>query len=252
VIVDLNAWVGRWPFHPVAGDLNLVRHSLKQAGVEQIFASPLGAVWCRHPHRYNEMLYRGASTTDDVWPVPLLDPTIATWRNELDRASKETRVRLVKLVPRTSPYELPDADELMDALEDEGLGVIVQTRMEDPRRHHPLARVDDLPMEGIIETAERHPDLTVIAGGPRPGEILALRERLLDLKNCYADVSQSDGVDAVKRMVDAGLTEKLVFGSHAPMFIAHSAVCRVVADLDDDSARAILKGNATGLLEGLG
>lgn len=248
MIVDLNAWVGRWPFHPVAGDLSLVRQSLRDVGVERIFASPLDGVWCRNPHRYNEMLYRGASTTDDVWPVPLMDPTVATWEKELARATKEIRVRFVRLVPRTAPYDLGAADDLLAALADEGLGVIIQTRMEDPRRQHPLAQASDLPFTEVVETAVRHPRLVVIAGGPRGGEILAEGDRLKNLPNCYADVSQCDGVDTLKNLVEAGLVGKLLFGSHAPMFIPYSAVNRVVADLEDEAADAILGGNAMRIL----
>jgi len=248
MILDLNAWVGRWPFQPVAGDFNLLRRSLADVGVDRIFASPLDAVWCRNPHRYNEMLYRGASTTDNVWPVPILDPTVATWPKELDRATRELRARFVKLVPRVSAYELTIADELLAAVAAQGLGVIVQTRMEDPRRQHPLAQVADLPMSDIVEAAERHPHLTVIAGGPRTGEVLGQANRLMDLPNCYADTSQCDGVDALLQLAEAGLVEKLVFGSHAPMFIPHSAVSRVVMDLGDDDAAAILGGNAMRIL----
>ena len=101
-----------------------------------------------------------------------------------------------------------------------------------------------MPAKEIADAAERHPDLTVIIGGPRAGEITALKDRLLGLPNLYADVSQSDGLDAVKLMVEGGLRDKLLFGSHAPLFIPYSAVSRVVTDLSDEDAEAILGGNA--------
>ncbi len=244
MIIDINAYTGHWPSHPVAGALDRVRASLTEYGVERICVSPLDAAWCRNPHRFNDDLYAASGATDDVFPVPVLDPTIATWRDELERAKAQPRVRLVKLLPAYSGYDLDFASDLFTSLAGAGLGVIVQTRLEDPRRQHPLAQVPDVPAAEIADAAERHPDLLVIIGGPRTGEIRALKDRLLDLPNLYADVSQSDGMDAVKVLVEDGLRGKLLFGTHAPLFIPYSAVSRVVTDLSDDDAAAILGGNA--------
>ena len=244
MIIDINAYAGHWPSHPVEGALDRVRASLTGYGVERICVSPLDAAWCRNPHRFNDSIYAASHATEDVYPVPVLDPTIATWRDELERAKEQPRVRLVKLLPAYSCFELAVAGDLFTALSDAGLGVIVQTRLEDPRRQHPLAQVPDVPAAEIADAAERYPDLPVIIGGPRTGEIRALGDRLPDLPNLYADVSQADGMDAVKVLVEDGLRDKLLFGSHAPLFIPYSALSRVVTDLSDDDAAAILGGNA--------
>jgi predicted TIM-barrel fold metal-dependent hydrolase len=244
MIIDINAYTGHWPSHPVVGALDRVRASLTDYGVERICVSPLDAAWCRNPHRYNDDLYAASGATNDVFPVPVLDPTIATWRDELERAKAQPRVRLVKLLPAYSGYDMDFASDLFASLAGAGLGVIVQTRLEDPRRQHPLAQVPDVPAAEIADAAERHSDLLVIIGGPRTGEIRALKDRLLDLPNLYADVSQSDGMDAVKVLVEDGLRDRLLFGSHAPLFIPYSALSRVVTDLSDVDAAAILGGNA--------
>jgi predicted TIM-barrel fold metal-dependent hydrolase len=244
MIIDLNAYAGHWPFHPVDGDLKAVRASLRAYGVDRICLSPLGAAWCRNPHRFNAEVYRASEVFEDIWPVPVLDPTVATWREELARAVRQPKVRLVKLLPPYGPYPLSEADALLDALSNAGLGVILQTRLEDPRRQHPLAQVPDLPASEVADAAERHPGLTVIAGGPRAAEIRSLRDRFQKIPNLYADVSQADGMDTVRALVDAGLTGKLLFGSHAPLFIPYSAVSRVAIDLSDEAATAILGRNA--------
>lgn len=244
MIIDLNAYAGGWSFHPVVGDLKAVRASLRAFGVDRVCVSPLEAAWCRNPHRFNAEIYRAAETFEDVWPVPVLDPTVATWREELARAVRQPKVRLVKLLPTYSPYALPEADALLEALTKAKLCVVIQTRLEDPRRQHPLAQVPDLPASEVADAAERHPGLTVIAGGPRAAEIRSLRDRFQKIPNLYADVSQADGLDTVRNLSEAGLTEKLVFGSHAPLFIPYSALSRVVTDLPDAAAAAILGGNA--------
>ena len=40
-----------------------------------------------------------------------------------------------------------------------------------------------------------------------------------------------------------------MFGSHAPLFIPHAALTRVITDVSDEVAGAILAGNAERLLD---
>jgi predicted TIM-barrel fold metal-dependent hydrolase len=220
--------------------------------VDRICVSPLEAAWCRNPHRLNADLYRACERLDDLWPVPVLDPTVPTWRAELARAIEVPRVRLVRLLPAYSPYGLSQAEELFRALRDAGLGVLVQTRLEDPRSQHPLAPVPDLAASEIAAVAGQYPGLTVIIGGARTAEIRPLGEPLRGLPNLFADVSQADGFDAVRLLAEDGLAEKLLFGSHAPFFLPHAALARVVADLPASEAAAILGGNAERILGPVG
>jgi predicted TIM-barrel fold metal-dependent hydrolase len=246
--IDLNAYTGFWPSLPLTADVAGVRGALQSYGVEQVCLSPLAALWGHNPHRANRPLLEETAAYDDVWPVPVLDPTVATWRKELDSLAEHPRVRLVKLHPNYHGYDLDQADELLAALTERGLAAAVQTRMEDPRRQYPQAQVPDVPAEAVIAAAERHPDLTVILGGARWNEIRALGPRLLAGPRLYADTSQADGMDSLALLCAEGLTERLVFGSHAPLFIPYSALARVVTDLDDDAVAAILGGNVAWLM----
>jgi predicted TIM-barrel fold metal-dependent hydrolase len=247
MIVDVNAFAGHWPGLMVPSDAVSVCKSLRDVGVDAVFLSPMDAAWSRPQHAANRIAYEAANECAGVSPVPALDPTAGGWRKELKRAASDGRVRLVKLFPAFAGYELAAADELLDAVEQAGLGVIVQTRMVDPRSHHPLAQVPDVPASAAAEAARRHPGLTVIVGGPRTYEIQSLLGELLALPNLFVDVSQADGMDALRNLAEEGAAHKLLFGSHAPFFVPQSAVARVVTDLSDDDASAILGGNAARL-----
>lgn len=248
MIIDLNTWTGHWNTLPIRGDVESVRASLTACGIDRICLSPLDAAWCPNQHRYNGVVYDAARQYPDVIPVPVLDPTLPTWREELTCALTQPRMRLVKLLPGYGPYDLPAADALCDALAQETLAVIIQTRIDDPRRQHPLAQAPDVPVGAIADLAERHPSLTVIIGGPTTAAIRSLGDRLLALPDLYVDVSQADGLDGVKTLIDDGLTHKLLFGSHAPLFVPYSALVRVLNDLNDEDAAAILGGNAVRVL----
>jgi predicted TIM-barrel fold metal-dependent hydrolase len=247
MVTDLAAFCGAWPAHPVQGRLRDVVDSLTQVGVDRIALSPLDAVWCRNPHVYNAALIETCSVDDRLLPVPVIDPGIVTWEAELETAS-EAGVRLIRLFPNYHGYSLSDADPLLQRMSEGGLCVIVQTRMEDPRTQHPLSVVDDVSADEIGATTLRHPSLRVVIGGARVGELRKLNERIKDAEHLYADVSQADNADVLKVLIDDGLGERLVFGSHAPLFNAHAAMMRVVTDVEDDEAETILSRNVEALL----
>ena len=247
-IVDINAWTGSWGTFPVAGAVGQVRARLQAAGVGRICLAPLEAVWGHNPHLCNRVVYEAAKRFADIDPVPVLDPTIATWAEEVAKARLHRRVRLVKLLPNYSQYSVADAGDLLAALAAAGLGAIVQVRLEDPRRQHPLAQVPDTPVEWAVEAAGRQGDMPVVIGGAAWSSIRAQGPALLAQDNLWADVSQADGMDSLAVMVQEGLGGKLLFGSHAPLFEPLAAVARVVTDLGDEAAAAILAGNARTLL----
>lgn len=249
MIIDLNNFIGTWPSHPVMGDPEDVWPSLREVGVTRIFASHLGSVWCRNPHVYNRVLFEASDAFDDVSPVPVLDPTVANWQQELKCACEHDGVQMVRLLPNYGGYDLASEKDFLQAIHDAHLSVMVQICLEDPRRHHPLAVVPSLAASVVVDMAEQLPELCVVIGGAKAAELRTLAERILALPNVYADTSQVDGLDAVKVLVDKGLGARLVFGSHAPLFIPHAALGRVVTDVADDVAEAILGGNALRLLK---
>lgn len=251
MITDFAAFFGHWPFAPLAGDFAQVVTTLRQLQVQRLFLSPLEAAWCRNPHQFNAQLYDLTATDADLLPVPILDPSLPTWRQELAEARRQPKVHLVRLFPAYGGYALSAADELLRALADAGLGVIVQTRLEDTRRQHPQAQVADVPALEVADAASRHPGLSVVLGGARTGEVRALCQRLLNTPNLWVETSQLDGTDALRLLCESGLSGKLLLGTHTPFFVPRAGLVRILTDLPDPSAQAILSQNADALLRRL-
>lgn len=248
MIIDVNAWSGPWPaLVDVPYDAASVRASLREYGVERIFMAPLAA-WSANPHLCNRIVYEAADAYDDISPVPVIDPTLPTWPAELEKAAGHRAVRMIKLLPGYGGYGLTAADELFEEAVRANLAAMVQIRIDDPRRHHPLAMVPDVPAGEVMEAAKRHPNLNLVIGGASAATLRECAAKVRDLPGLYADTSQVDGVDGVKMLVDAGIGGKLLFGSHAPVFMPAAAVARVLNDLHEDTAVGILKDNASELL----
>ena len=249
MIIDVNAWTGPWPaLVNVPYDVASVRSSLRAYGVERIFMAPLAAAWSANPHLCNRVVYEAADEYADISPVPVIDPTLSTWPEELAKAAGHRAVPMIKLLPGYGRYGLDAADELFEEAGRVNLAVMVQIRIDDPRRHHPLAQVPDVHAGEVVEAAKRHPDLKLVMGGASAATLREYAAQIRDLPGLYVDTSQVDGVDSVKMLVDAGIGGKLLFGSHAPVFMPAAALARVLNDLPDDTAVGIMKDNAAGLL----
>ena len=249
MIIDVNAWTGPWPaLVNVPYDVASVRSSLRANGVERMFMAPLAAAWSANPHLCNPVVYKAADEHDDISPVPVIDPTLPSWPEVVVKAVGHPAVRMIKLLPGYGGYELDAVDGLFEEAGQVNLVVMVQIRIDDPRRHHPLAQVPDVPAGDVVKAAKRHPDLKLVMGGASAATLKGFVEELRDLPGLYADTSQVDGVDSLKMLVDAGIGGKLIFGSHAPVFMPAAAVARVLNDLPDDVAMAVMGDNAVGLL----
>ena len=249
MIIDCNASCGSWPSSPFpATSPAEAREALTAYGVERIYLASLDSAWCRNPLLPNARLLADTETLRDVSPVPTLDPTVHTWRDHLAEVGRTGRVRMVRLLPQYGPYNLAETDEMLDELRQLGMVVQIQTRLDDPRRHHPLAQVPDFPAADIVKAARRHPSLAIVIGGARFGELRALAGEILEHNLLYADTSQCDGMDALAVLCEEGLRDRLLYGSHFPLFEIIAGLRRVVDDLDEDTAAGILGGNAKGIL----
>jgi len=250
MIIDVNAWTGPWsPLVNVPYDVASVRSSLREYGMERVFMAPLAAAWSANPHLCNTVVYEAAEKYGDISPVPVIDPTLPTWPEELAKAAGHRAFRMIKLLPGYGGYDLAGADELFKEAGRVNLIVMIQIRIEDPRRHHPMAQVPDVPAGDVVEAAKRHPDLKLVIGGASAATLREFAAQVRNLPGLYADTSQVDGVDSVKMLVDAGIGGKLLFGSHAPVFMPAAALARVLTDLPDDGAVGIVKYIAAGLLK---
>ncbi len=249
-LIDVCAWTGDWNTLSVAGGAGAVRESLRACRVSQIQMSSLRTVWGHNLHLGNVDAYEAADRFDNVVPVPLLDPTLATWREELARATKRDDVSIIRLLPAYSGYTLDDprVSACAEAVQAAGLILSVQMRIEDERRNHPNARVPDVPFEQITTFAHRHRDLPVVMGGAPWRAVLSGAKAILACDHVYAETSQMDGVDSITLMIEAGLGERLLFATHAPLFIPLAGVARILLDLSAETAAAILGGNARRLL----
>lgn len=257
-MIDTNVTISRWPFRRLPGDETpgLVAR-LRARGITQAWAASFDGLLHRDIGGVNSRLAEECRLHGAGLLVPFgsVNPTLPGWREDLRRCSEEYGMPGIRLHPNYHGYQLA-SPEFLDVLNAAGkLRMIVQiaVSMEDPRTQHPLLRVPPVDLTGL-------PNLLLRAGGEvrivllnhwwtalRAGRALA---PYVELGTVYFDIAAVEGIEAVARLVEKLPPERIVFGSHAPLFAVDSALLKVrESGLPAEYRSRILETNAKGLLD---
>ncbi|MFO0954658.1 MAG: amidohydrolase family protein [Isosphaeraceae bacterium] len=247
--IDCLAYCGPYTRRPVGVEPPGLAALLSPLGVQRVYAGRLEALWFENPHDANRLAESApkAAGPTEVVAVPTLDPTLPSWKDELDRLTGRGPVPMVRLYPGYHRYALDEADPLLAELAKRKIVAQVVVRIDDTRRQHPLARVADVPAAQVRDVATRHPSLKVLLSGSTAPSIPALARSLPASNNLWVDTAHADGVGTVQDLMSTPLRDRLVLGSNAPLFIPEAAFARVVLDLSDADADKVLRENARGL-----
>ncbi len=230
--LDVNAWVGRWPFRPVP--ITTVAGLLKQMdrhGIEKAVVSSLHGVFYRNSQAANEELFEETRKhRDRLLPYATINPTYEGWREDLKICQEDFGMTGLRLVPQYHNYRLagPEGREVVNVAAELGMPVGVPMRLEDRRQRHWLDVAPDLGA-GEIESAVRAcPNATffVLEGIGLENSALVqdpkLRERV------YIEISRFTSVlqENLPRMVEV-IPDRLVFGTGMVLKVPSPAILKV-------------------------
>ncbi len=251
MIIDVNAWVGHWPFrqlrhNTVQGLLRLMDRS----GIDRAVVASIHGVFYRNPHSANEELARQVMRhRDRLIPFATLNPAYAGWEEDLRRCAEDLELCGIRLYPQYHGYE-PDSDEaldFLDAVADRGWPVQVPMRIVDRRQRHPWDLADDLKPATFRRLFNLRPHIRwmILNGAGFTGRILPPDVRFL------VDVSRLTAV--LERSIQ-GLTQAwgngcLAFGSGMPFNTPAPALLKLqILDAPDEVREAIAWRNADTML----
>jgi predicted TIM-barrel fold metal-dependent hydrolase len=256
MIIDVNANLFRWPFRrtPCDEPPRLVAAYLKH-GVGQAWVGSLEGLFHRDIDGVNRRLVEACRAQRSVELVPFgsINPKLPDWQEDLRRAAEDYRMPGIRLHPGYHGYRLdePVFGELLDRAAERRLIVQLVMRMDDVRVQHPLMRIADVNPGPLAELVQARAGLRVVVlnGGPVVrGKGLAA---LAAVDRIWVEIAMQEGVGGVARLLDSVAPERVLFGSHVPLFALESAVLKMrEAGLDDARRKAVERDNAQRLLRG--
>lgn len=241
---DACTWIGRWPFSfaPAHTPRSLAAH-LKRHGITRALVSPLDAVFAPAPQTANRELLAATHPFRALIPVPIINPALATWREDVAEIAADRRVRAVRLLPNYHNYALraPVVDELIAALAKHRLRLIVQMQLIDHRHEYHALTIKPVPTADLAALLRRHRTLPVLASGLLRPDLMKLARHHANL---LADLSFAEWHDTMEHLTARVPARQLAFASHTPFLITAAARAKLDTSTLPTSERApIAAGN---------
>ena len=221
MIIDVNAYVGSYPFRSLSNRTAAgMVAQMDRWGIQQALVSSLPAVLYRDTQRGNEELM------DEILPhrarlIPMatVNPKYAGWERDMDEAVARWKVKAVTLVPEHHGYALSDAvgQAALTRITRAGLPVVLTQRFEDRRQRHAWDRAEDLSLDSVLDAARAHSQLKfalinwVGLDGPKLAAAGLKGRCLIDFARLAVLVRRE-----VPKLIEALGVKAIAFGSHAP------------------------------------
>lgn len=248
-MLDASAFVGVWAFrHLQSRTVDEVIAELREHGIEGAALTPVEAVLTPEPSEVNRRFIaevRGrADTSFEAVMVPVIDPSQPTWRKDLQEAIDlgQDQVRGVKIFPNYHSYTLEDdfVHELARELAGRRLTLCIQTRMEDERSRHPLMTTESVAPTQIAQFATAHSELRILVCSASMIELRTYQ----DIPNVHVEMSYVESGRLLKDALAQLGSERLLMGTHAPLYMPAVGVVKVTADeVGDDELDRMKSGN---------
>lgn len=241
---DSDTWIGQWPFAfcDVHTPKSLRAH-LRRHGIGRALVSPLGAVFSPEPGPANAALLAETRGVTGLEPVPVINPALANWTEEVALADADPRVRAVRVLPNYHNYKLNSrcVRELVGELSERRLRLIVQMQLIDSRHEYHAMNVKPVPAAALEALLADDPGLSVLAGGLMRPDLLRLAKKFPRLLADLSFAEWHDTMENLRQTVPAG---QLLFSSHTPFLITGAARAKLEAStLPAAEKRAVASGN---------
>jgi hypothetical protein len=226
-LFDANAWIGTWPFSFAAThDARSLAAELQSHGIGDALVSPMAAVLAPEPGPANRVLLHETHGVRGLEPVPIVNPALPGWRDELATSVADPRVRAVRVLPAYHAFRADGRAmrELAQALQQSGRRLIVQARLIDERHEFHAMTLKPVPVAALaVLLGALAPEPVLVCGLTR-AEIHALAPVHANLR---ADLALAEWLDPVADLMRHARAAQLVFGSGAPILMPGAQVAKL-------------------------
>lgn len=254
MIVDVNVNLSRWPFRRLPHDetARLVQ-KLRDEQISQAWVGSFDCLLHKDVAAVNARLVDECRKFGDDRLVPFgtVNPTLPDWQDDVRRCHEEHHMPGIRLHPSYHGYPLDDPRfaELVRQAAQRNLVVQLVIRMEDDRTQHPLLRVADVDVKPLADVVTAHPQLRlVVLNGLRTLSKASISQ-LAASGQVWFEIAMQEGVGGIGNLLKLVPLERVLFGSHFPLFYLESALLKLQeSELGEFQKRAIRADNARKLL----
>ena len=256
MIIDMNAYLGHWPFRQLRhNDAPSLLKLMDRAGVDRACVSSASAIFYKNSQAGNEEIAEQLRGHEDrLTHFAVINPAYVGWERDLQTCAEDFGTRGLRLYPNYHNYALGDAcvSELISAATELGMVISLPLRQIDQRQRHWLIEIPDVSHAELENLVQRHPQalFVFLNGLGFTGSRLGQAENGLP-ENYALGISRMESTMAneIGALVANLGAERVVLGTGMPFKYPEPALLKVeVLDAPDDVKALILGGNAERLL----
>jgi len=257
LIIDVNAYLGHWPFRQLrhntaSGILRL----MDENGIDKAIVSSINAIFYKNCHAGNEELAVETKThRDRLITFATLNPQYAGWEDDLKQCREDFGMAGLRLFPHYHSYELASKTSLdmIHKATDGGMVLAVPVCMVDRRQRHWLDNVSDLPISDIESAMRECPEAGfIILSGRGFQDSGLVRDEKLRSGNFLIEISRLSVVlqEEIPRLIEVLGPSKLAFGTGIPFKYPMPALLKMqVLDAPEQVKEKIRWENVARMLE---
>lgn len=239
---DASTWIGQWPFafYDAHTPKSLQAH-LRRHGIRRALVSSLGAVFAPEPGPANAALLKDTLGVQGLEPVPVINPSLGNWAEQVALADADPRVRAVRVLPNYHNFALGARcmTALVAELRERGLHLIVQMQLIDSRHEYHAMTIKPVPAADLEALLVREPKLSVLASGLQRPDLMRLAKKHARL---LADLSFAEWYDTMEHLREQVPAKQLLFSSHTPLLITAAATAKLEASTLSRTQKAAVAG----------
>ena len=267
MLVDINAYIGHWPFRRLRGNtLEAMLERMNGFGVDKAVVANINGIFYKDTHPSNEELHAAIQSNeafqDRFIPLATMNPVLPWWKHSLKVCHEEMGMQGIRLYPLYHEYDITDKRciELVKAARDRNMPVSIPLRMIDLRQRSWLDVDAELDLNHIASLVKEVPDAQYIVLDMRQGlgrsttdestKILQRADILFDtVRGSGVPVTGYSGI-SLHELLDTYGPEKLAFGTETPFVDYCSPFIRIAVfeEANEKIKDMIWSGNARRML----
>ncbi len=245
-LLDTNAWWGPWPFAEVRTDRTPAELAawLKRHGIAGAWVSPLAGIWVDDPMPANRALREALPPRGKLWPLPILNPVLPNWLDDLRELAAMKGVTAVRLLPAYHGYRLTKglAKDVGAAAAEAGIRLVITVRLVDERHEHHAVRIKPVAVADLQTWLREGGDMPLMQGLTRH-EIDQLVAS--GMNQFLSDLSFAEWQDTMTTIARSLPLDRVMLGTLTPLHVTAAQVAKVTSSREAaKSVAAVAAGNA--------